>query len=205
MKIGIIVDGQAEYRSLQRMLPRIDTNNDFIKILYADVQPRARTAKVVLAALPAIRVLGRKGARRILLLLDHDNRPVCIARWRTELEDALVTPCRINGVVEVSVVLKAEMYENWLVSDPRAIKSMPQRFSLSDAHERQISPDRADRVDATRILKATAQGAEYHKINDAVRIMSRFDPLIGARNSRSFRCFLRTAGSRTYSGQSRMP
>jgi hypothetical protein len=199
------VDGQAEFRSLAYIFSRIKTNDILMSPLYADLQPRAHKSKLVRAGLPAIRILARKGVQRIIILLDHEGRVMCIPKWGAELEAAFAGPCRENGVVDVKVVLKAQMYENWLVSDPRAIKEMPRRFRLSNAHERQISPNRADTVDAVRILKSSALETEYHKISDAVKIMNRFDPLVGASNSRSLRRFLRLAGCPIYKGQSKIP
>lgn len=125
MKIGFIVDGQAEFRSLPSILSKIDTNEILVNPLYADLQPGANKLKLVRAALPSIRILARKGIDRILVLLDHERRATCIPTWRAELEDALADPCRNNGIVDVKVVLKAQMYENWLVSDLAAIRRMP--------------------------------------------------------------------------------
>jgi hypothetical protein len=132
MKIGIIVDGQAEYRSLARIFSSIRTRAKLLNPLYADLQPKAGTSKLVRAALPAVRVLAKKGAQRILIVLDHDHRADCPPGWRAKLEAAFGRPCKGVGVTDVKVVLKVQMYENWLISDPGAIRSMSQRFNLSN-------------------------------------------------------------------------
>jgi hypothetical protein len=205
MKIGMIVDGQGEFRSLAKIFRRVRTEHILLSPLYADLQPKAGTLKLVRAALPAVRVLAKKGAQRVLIILDHEDRPECVPSWRSRLEAAFNQPCKNAGVVEVRVVLKVQKYENWLISDPGAIKSMPQRFNLSNGNKSEIAPNKADRADGMRILKASAQGAEYHKVQDAVALMDKFDPYVAAGNSRSFRRFLRLLGCRSYAGQSRMP
>ena len=82
MKIGMIVDGQAEYRSLAKTFPRIETDDQLLNPLYADIQPKARPEKLVRAALPSLRLLAKKRAQLILIILDHENRPECVPNWR---------------------------------------------------------------------------------------------------------------------------
>jgi Domain of unknown function (DUF4276) len=201
----MIVDGQAEFRTLRSIFPRIRTRATLMGPLWADLQPGGGIPKIVRAASPALKALASKGAQRILILLDHENRPQCVPTWRAALEAAFDRASRNAGVADVKVVLKVRMYENWLISDPAAIKSMPRRFNLSNAHESQIAPDRADRADALHILKTAARGVEYHKVRDAMALMAKFDPYVGAGNSRSFRRFLRLLGCNEYAAQSRVP
>ena len=118
---------------------------------------------------------------------------------------ALSTPCEEGGVAGVAVAVKNRMYENWLVSDPQALRSMSARFRLTTGQVRSVSNDRADSVDGLRLLKRIAQGKAYGKVADAVEIMGRADALRMASNSRSFRRFLRVIGHPSYASQSARP
>lgn len=103
------------------------------------------------------------------------------------------------------VVMKARMFENWLVADVDALKKKSGRFKVTSAHESRIVPNKADSVDAVRILKNAAIKSPYHKINDAVSLMAVFDPYKGAANSRSLRRLLRLLECQHYLEQSKMP
>ncbi len=152
MRIGLIVDGQAEYRSLALLYPRIDTSATIFNPLYADIQPHSSPTRIVRASLPAIRILARRGANRVVVCIDHEHRPECIPRWRDQLETALNLRCVEEGISDVRVALKAAMFENWLVSDTVAVGKKKARFKLTQAHVNQISPNKADSVNAGRIL-----------------------------------------------------
>ena len=83
---------------------------------------------------------------------------------------------------------------------------MPRRFRVTRAFERKVSPDRADHVaDAEALLNSAAQGTPYHKRTDAKAIAGKQNALRVARNSRSFRRFLRIVGHPRYAEQSAKP
>jgi hypothetical protein len=103
------------------------------------------------------------------------------------------------------VVVKETKYENWLISDIAAIRRMPRRFQLSAQQIRSIQPNKADNVDAVRILKRAAIGSAYDKVRDAMRIMSYANPMNVAKNSRSFRRLLRLIDCPSYVSQSKIP
>ena len=205
MRIGLVVDGQAEFRSLGSIFSRIDSESTFLKPLYADMQPNAAPAKIVKATRTHLQVFAKKRVDRVVVCLDHEHRPECPCDWAHELEREFEVAIQGLELQEVLVVLKMRMYENWLVSDIDTLKVMRSRFSITNAHEKQVLPDRADSADATHILKAAAQKVAYNKVNDAVAIMKLFDPYAGAVNSRSLRKFLRTLNCKKYSNQSRRP
>lgn len=205
MKIGIIVDGQAEYRSLQGICQRVDTDYTVLKPLYADMQPNAVPAKIVRSAQTHLQIFAAKKVDRVIICLDQENRAACTPAWARILERAFAASRARTGINEIIVVLKVRMYENWLVSDVNALKTLGARFLITAAHEKQIVPNRADTANATQILKDAAQKVAYHKVRDAVSVGRVFDPYRGAANSRSFRKFLRMIGCKRYSDQSREP
>ena len=205
MRVGLVVDGQAEFRSLKLIYDRIKTNNQFFGPLYADIQPNSKPGKIAAAAMPSIQVLARKGASRVLIILDHENRNECVPYWKTQLEEVICEKSAGLGIEQLMVILKVEMYENWLLSDPSAMKKKKARFDLSAGDEKKINKRNADNLDALGVIKKSTIGSSYSKIDDAVGIMSHFDPYKAAVNSRSFRRFLRLMGCQDYCHQSKKP
>ena len=197
-KVGIIVDGQAEFFSLSQIYKRIDTKNQLLSLKKADLQPGAPVKKNAKRARSALTLLARKGAKRVIVLLDFEDASGCPGKRKNALEDAVSAVGHAVGISEVFVVYKNRMYENWLVSDTQALKALPGRFSIKNADTSNIEPNKADNCDAMCILKSAAQTEDYSKVSDAARIMELLDPYRAAKNSRSFRRFLRVVGCAKY-------
>ncbi len=151
------------------------------------------------------KIFVEKNCHRIIICVDHENQTECIPRWRDDIEAALIKRFNGEATIDVKVAVKAEMYENWLVADTSVFERHSARFSFTNAHERQVSPNKADRTDALKILKSAANNSSYHKVDDAVLLMKSLDPYRAAANSRSLRRFLRLVGCNTYSLQSKSP
>lgn len=205
MKVGLIVDGQAEFRSLEKINGRIETSNEILKPLYADIQPYSRANLIARRVKPVIRTFARKGVSKVVILIDLEEWSECASDRAEEVEEAVRPVAEEAGVRHCSVVIKNSMYENWLVSDIDNILNLRSRFILSDRAKRQISRNKADQCNAVQILKAAAVRKDYSKVNDAIRIMNGLDPYSAAQNSRSFRRFLRVVGCRVYVSQSKRP
>lgn len=191
MKIGVVVDGQGEFRALPSLFPKIGSPHTLLAPLYGDMQPFAPIPQIVGVVKSKLPILRARGAQRVLVLLDRENRNVCPGAWATQLADALNQDCGQLGIDKFIVVVKNSCFENWLVADPEAFTRMPRRFSLSAGALASISPNKADNIDAQRLLKAAAQGGTYSKTTDAVRILAAAEPARMAANSRSFRKLLR--------------
>jgi hypothetical protein len=205
MRIGIIADGQAEYRSLPKLVERIESQNKVVKTLYADIQPLAPISQIVAAIKSKLPILKSKSVDMALILIDRENRNVCPGDWAQEIEQALEKTCGQAGITSFAVVVKDSCYENWLVSDIQVFDKMPKRFSISSSNIKRIEPNKADRADAQSILEKSAKGEDYDKVQDSVRIMNLADPIRIASNSRSFRRFLRLIGHASYKDQSCQP
>lgn len=205
MRIGLIVDGFAEREALPHAIRRLTLDHEIVTpVLYADMQPSAPTGRIAREIVSRLKQLGAQGVQRAVALIDAEGYQRCPGSWATEIrEDALRIGRGCNGV-ELFVVAKQKTFENWLVSDPDALRAMPGRFALSGADLASISPDKADRADAVRIMTRCVRGT-YRKREDAVRIMRQIDLLRGARNSRSLRRLLRVIGHGMYQEQSRFP
>lgn len=205
MRIGIVVDGQAEYRSLPKLYDRLETSHLIVKTLYADIQPFAPVAQIVRAVKSRLRALLVKNVDHVIVLVDRETNDVCPGEWAKKIERALEKTCSQQVGCSFAVVIKESCYENWLISDVDCLLSMPKRFFLSQKTIRSIQPDKADKRDAQDLLKKAAKGAAYDKIQDSVRIMSTAHPLRLAANSRSFRRFLRQVENEKYKDQSKRP
>lgn len=207
MKIGFIVDGEAEYRSLSPLLRQIERESQHVLLnpLIAKIQPLAHVHRIVAAVAPAIKILRGKQAEKIVILMDRENREVCPGAWAAEITRALTATYRDYGITAFGVVIKDSCYENWLVADTSVFQKLPKRFSLSDAAMRKIQPNKADRIDAQKLIKDAARGNAYHKVTDAMRIMEQAEVMGIAANSRSFRRLLKMLDHPRYKDQSRNP
>ena len=204
MRIGLIVDGQAEFRSLPTLIRRIDTSHVLLDPLFADIQPFAPLAQVVGEVRSKLPILQNRRIDHLIVLLDRESRPDCPGFMAKEIAEGIVRACAARlPETSFSCVVKNSRFENWLISDLEALGRMNGRFMLSAAQRRAISPDRADNIDALAILKAAALDKPYAKVRDAMRIMERAQPRNLARNSRSFRRFLRLVGDPDYAEQSK--
>lgn len=205
MKIGIIVDGQAEFRSLPELLKRIECKNNIVKLLYADIQPLAPIPQIVRAIQSKLLILKSKQVDKALILIDRENRDICPGNLAEQIKLSLERVCKTSGIELFAVVIKESCYENWLIADTGVFAKMPKRFALSQTNIKRIEPNKADRVDAQGILKRSAKAQDYEKIQDSIKIMRLADPLTIAYNSRSFRKFLRELGHELYKEQSLQP
>jgi hypothetical protein len=205
LKIGLIVDGEAEFRSLPRILSRISTTNTLINPLYADIQPYASVPQIVGVIKKKLNILSAKRVELALILVDLENKPDCPGDWAGQIEQACIKDCAHSGISRFAVVIKKTCYENWLIADTTAFDKSPKRFKFTDALRRSIEPDRADNVDAQKVMQSIVQGRAYDKVADAMRIMEKAEPLRIGENSRSFRRFLRVLETSEYKTQSKKP
>ncbi len=190
MKIGIIVDGDGEFLSLSKLIDKLAITNKVLAPIKADIQPNASFHHIAMKTAVGITILLRKEVNRIIVLIDREQRPECPGEIAEKIQKRIQDSHLKHGSVEIFVVLKDRMFENWLIADPHAFSKMPARFELEAGLTRGII-GRADNLDALTILKKAVVKTKYSKTQDPPRILSVVDPLEMARNSRSFRRFLR--------------
>lgn len=202
MKIGVIVDGKAEPEALLRLRGKVHASGPFLKPLYVDLQPMAPPGLVAKRARRNIDTLRARGAQRIVLLIDREERQECAPELAARIAEALGR----RGESGVTVVVKDRALENWLVADPDCFAALSARFHPPKSFARRVSPNKADSVrDAAFLLNRIAVRRPYHKRHDPARILAALDVTAAAKNSRSFRRFLRAMGDRRYRDQSRLP
>lgn len=206
MKIGFVVDGEAEYRALPHLLQRIETKHILLQQpLYADIQPKSPVPKIVSAVRTRLDILRGRDAHKVIVLLDREDQSVCPGVWAQEITATLRQRCPEWPIDSLQVIVKDSCFENWLLADPSVFSNMPHRFALSPKNIASVVPNKADRANAQRILKEAVQGTDYDKKHDAVRILKQANISIMAQNSRSFRRLLRQVGHPPYSQQSLHP
>jgi len=206
MNIGVIVDGQAEFRSLNALFSkRLSPQNSLLTPIYADIQPHAPLPQIVGTIKKKLPILRSRNVGMVLVLLDRENRSVCPGDWAHQIESALQGHCNSAGCGIVRAIVKETCYENWLVADTNVFRMIPKRFSINPRVLESINNDRADRVNAQSILQHSALIRAYDKIDDSIRIMRLADPQQIAKNSRSFRRLLRVIGNPAFKDQSMNP
>jgi hypothetical protein len=202
MKIGVIVDGDAEYRSLPRLLARTDAAAVVLHPLKADIQPLAPIGQIVASVKSRLKILLARNVDLVVILLDRETREECPGAFAKSIQEKLKEMC---AEPDVAVVVKNRTFENWLVADIDSLEELRGRYKVTTGHRAQIAPNRADYLDATAMIKSMTKGKDYDKVRDAVQILGIAVPERIAENSRSFRRFLRIVGHPKYLNQSRRP
>jgi len=200
VRIGMIVDGEAEYRSLSKLFSRIQISSTLLSPLKADIQPLAPVTQIAGAVKSRLKILAAKNVDLAIVLLDRESRPDCCGAMAEAIRVAIT---KMSASPRVAVVIKNRMFENWLIADCDALEQLRARFTVRPGQRQQIAPDKADSADGVSLLKAMVRQKDYNKVKDAVRIMSVAIPERLASNSRSFRRFLRILGHPAYRLQSR--
>lgn len=209
MRVGVIVDGQAEFKAIGTIVQRSAcTHIEVCKVLYADLQPRAQPRKLARAARSRMKILAEGYAvDLIVVLLDAEDRTRCspdiVRHFTPALREELDA---ISHNTDLELVVKTITFENWLAADPDGLRAMPRRFPGWERIRNAVSQDRADSANALELLRRNVDPkTAFHKVLDARRIAEHLVPERAARNSRSFRRFLRVIGHQNYTVQSRNP
>lgn len=193
MKIGVVVEGRGEFKALPEIREQVHriTKASGFKVLFAAYDPHAQPGRIVRECESRIRQFHARGYNRVIVLVDRESRNVGCSQLAKDLEERFA---KAQFPIPISVVVKDRRFENWLVADVDALKQMQGRFKITKGMRREIEPDRADRIDALRLLKKASQNGDFGKVDDARRIMQKADIGKMALNSRSFRCFLARLG-----------
>ena len=201
MKIGILVDGQAEYHSLPLLPEKIQTEAQVLRPLYCNMHPQASFAQIAHVAAKRASIFESKGITDLVVLIDQEVRPECAPEIARGIEQELKKRVK---TMRVSVIVKVTKFENWLIADPQAF-SASKLFQNPNRVRNMVVPDKADHINAIKLLNRCARSSGFDKVSGAKAICERISPIRAAKNSRSFRRFLRTLGHPAYATQSRHP
>jgi hypothetical protein len=202
MKLGFVVDGQAEYLSLRHLFSQLEnaTGNVFLRTVRADLQPYAPYGAMARSCRARLLELEGRGADCVVILLDRERRVEC----PSDLATGLRQDAQRYTATRVEVVIKDWCFENWLIADLNALSSQRGRFAVPRACRKCVEPNKADSADSQKLIKGMARDT-YEKVLDSERILARMDILRAAEHSRSFRRFLRVVGHPHYASQSLEP
>lgn len=198
-----MVDGDAESQALKLLTQRISIRGtQLLDPIYANMQPRSTPGQIARSAKPKIDVLTARGVDKIVVLIDKEDRQECPTQFASSIEEAF----NALGCPHVKVAVKNRKFENWLIADADVFNQLRSRYRITRAFQRAVSPNKADSVaDAEGLLNRIVVSGEYHKRRDAQQITGLQEADKMARNSRSFRRFLRLVGYANYSLQSKRP
>jgi hypothetical protein len=204
MRVGVLVDGDAESQALRNLTRRIAIPGvQVADPIYAPMQPNATPERIVADAKERLEALvAVRRVNKVLVLIDRESRTECPGIWATTLGASF----HAAGYPLVSVVVKNRKLENWLISDTSVFRRARGRYKLTNSFINSVERNKADNVeDAETLLNSIVIGSSYHKRKDAAQITALQDPITMALHSRSFRRLLRLLGDSSYESQSRRP
>jgi hypothetical protein len=207
VKIGLIVDGLGEAAALPLLRERIRSPHVLLKPVHErKLQPLAKPEQIALVAARRCLLLAAEGVELAVVLLDRETREDCPGRFASQLE-SLISRRLAGRRIAVTVVMKDRCFENWLIADLECLGDTPRLFSNLTQVAQTVPFGNADGIDdALDILhRACGPRGTYNKVEGAKAICTHLDPGRAARNSRSFRRFLRVLEDSRYAGQSRLP
>jgi hypothetical protein len=205
VKIGLIVDGDAEFRSLPHLIPKISTPHViFHNPLRVPVHGAMPPGQIAAQVVSRVKIFSARGANKVIIALDREDSETCPGVLAQTIAAACARACSRPGIV-VEVLIKDRMFENWLIADVTALEKFPRRFGITEKFRRAVVPNKADAVPALRMLEGVSKGDSFHKVDDAIKICRAARPENIAKESRSFRRFLRIVEHPDYQAQSRQP
>lgn len=203
MRIALITEGASEFKSLPLLFPQLHNKmpgrSKIVRILRVNVSPDAPHPHVVSSCRPLLSIAASI-ADLAIVLLDREQQPEPPGEIASKLEERFNS----SSAIPVRVVLKDRMFENWLISDLNGLKAHPKRFPVDNALMRQVTPDKADRIDALGELKRISAG-KYDKVPDGNRLCKTAAVENIAENSRSFRHLLHLLEYQPYKSACRKP
>jgi hypothetical protein len=192
MKIGFLVEGQAEYYSLPKLFPRLRSRHKLLNPLLCPMQPLSTPGQIAYVASKKFPLLLERKVDRIVILIDKETRQECTGELASAIANAASERLgKLSSRVALSVVIKVARYENWLVADPASLQALPGLFAEVGAVANKVTGQRADLVDGLALLKKCAVTGGYDKTRGAVAICKKLDPDRASDNSKSFAKFLR--------------
>jgi hypothetical protein len=205
LKTAVIVEGLGEYKGLPHLLRKLHERgkHSHLAPVKIPITPNSPTPKIARECVKVMKVAAARGATRAVVLVDREQANCCPGRIASDLEGEITR--QFGPSLEVLVVVKDRMFENWLIADIQALRSQPGRYSIKKSFASKIEPDKADRCDALKLLNSVTKKDSFQKIDDAVRICERMDISSAAQNSRSFRHFLHVMGDPEFARQCKNP
>jgi hypothetical protein len=205
MVIGVITEGISERKALEIIIEKVTTEDDvtLVKPIHASIEPKAKPGQIAKAAEDKVNILLKsKNCDLVVLVLDNEDSKDCIITRAKALKEAF----EMKGFTNVEIVIKVRQFENWLIADADGIGAI-KNFNVTQSFRKRVSPNKADNVDnPVELLKRLKKDKKaFDKNGDVLKIAEKCDPHSMAKNSRSFRRFLRLIRCTEYKDQSKSP
>ncbi|MEV6368739.1 DUF4276 family protein [Micromonospora musae] len=206
MKVFVITEGVSEYRGLPKLSSQIQAScRHTLKVLKTNVPSDVPISKIVRRSISNVLLAFAENADLVVLLLDREEQDSCCGKVAESIRQELARSVGDQYSDKIYVVLKDRKFENWLVADLDALKAQPARFKVTPSVVKKVAPNKADTIDAEKLIKSIVIGGNYEKVADSGRICERLNLEQAAVNSRSFRHFLHVIGHPAYSDGCRAP
>ncbi len=110
MRIGLVVDGQAEVFAVRELVNQLAIPHvQFLNPIYADMQPKATPHQIARSALNKCQIHLARNVELIVVLIDREDRGDCPSRFAANIRAAFVR----LGLASIEVVVKDRKFENW--------------------------------------------------------------------------------------------
>lgn len=205
MKIAVVTEGESEYAALPKLESQLVARTEMssMRVLKLSVQPDGPPAKIARALKDKLLPLLRGRFDMVILLIDREQQSASCGTIATQIQAELVKQC--GSTMPITVALKDRCFENWVVADLDALGAQSARYRITRSHRAKTEPNKADTVDALRLLNEATIGPRYDKVKDGIRWAQKADVAKAAQHSRSFRHLLHVLGDETYLDQCRSP
>ena len=183
-RIGIIVDGQSDYLSINKRY------GAFCYILKTD-GPRGHTARVkdiVCSSNKQVSILKAYRCKKIILLLDFENRHLSLNIFEQELCETIT---RSNFEIEVCPIVVNKMIENWYLSDIE-ILSKKKKY-LRDKLKQKNYEGKDGKKELKKLFKP---GIEYKEVQHGPDLFNTIREIVSKKNSASFDNFIKLLKSK---------
>ncbi len=192
--MGLVVEGQSEYHAVPELLERLGERRTTPAVFQgqgSEMTPEA----VVNRMIGCVRAQLSKKIRRLLVILDRENREECAPSLARRIYDALVRRLAKEGVhspCAISVICPDRMFENWLLADPRGLSE--HKYILdSCGTNAPANVDGSDgKNDLSKLFVANRKYAEGKMTGDLARNI-RAECTVVQKRSRSLRKFVKEA------------
>jgi len=174
VSLGLVLEGEADYAAVPVLLRRAGAAPGRGAVFKGQGVECAIPTLVQKKLVPHTRAQILKGHSKVLVIIDRETRNDCpgdfAQRVQAELVRQLDASYGYRGTPPVSVVCADRTLENWLLADPRGIRS--HAYIQRDITRR--AGANVDGLDALSIMRwAYGSGRAYDKTRDAAALATR--------------------------------
>jgi hypothetical protein len=152
--IGLVLEGQTEYKSLPEMLDRLGIHYTRPSCINGQAEDASTTDVVKYLILPHVRWQLQKNVDIVVVVVDLERRQCSAGAFRDTLRNEIVRQLRDSEpsapTEKVRVVVCNRTFENWLLADPGGMG----RSALIEKDLTRAVECHSDQKDALPLLKS---------------------------------------------------